>query len=135
MTDTKKVRYIRIYSKSGHCIAEFDSRHVVEINVECENKYEYHRYAGGKKFRMAGAGYKLNSIEIVLLIHNKLDFSTWWRNNYKVMQNVCWIDIMLSNKCTIRYTIENAKVSVSFEQSDMYDEAVIRIIGAEDENE
>lgn len=130
MTNTITERYIRFYMKNGRCILEIPVSHVLEVNVACEGNYSYQQYCGGKKLHMVRELYHMKSMDIVMIPpSDEIDFAVWWKNNYKLMQNLGWIDIDASKKCTIRYTIDDMKINVYFEHSDTYNESTITIEG------
>lgn len=130
MTNTTKERYIRFYMKNGRCILEIPVGYVLEVNVTCEGNYSYQQYRGDKKFHMVRELYHMKSMDIVIIPpSDEIDFAAWWNNNYQFMQNLGWVDIDASKKCTIRYTIDDMKINVYFENSDTYNESTIIIEG------
>lgn len=134
MTSIIKERYMKFYTKSGHCILEIPARHVVEVNVSCESNYMYQRYCGGKKFHITRESCKMKGMEVFMIPSDEIDFVAWWNHNHKFMQDLGWVDIDISKKHTMRYIFDNTKINVYFEHSDVYDENIITIKGVQDEN-
>lgn len=134
MTDTNK-RYVKFYTKSGRCILEINSTHIVDISVVSDSNYKYQQYRGGKKFRLTRESYYLRSMEIVFCPCDEIDFVVWWNNHYQYMQNLGWVDIDISSRCILRYIFKDTKTNVHYEHSDTCNESIITIEGVKDEYE
>lgn len=135
MTNIIKEHYMRFYTKSGYCVLEIPARNIIEVSVSCESNYMHQRYCGGKKFHILSTCESyMKGMKVCMIPSDEIDFAAWWNHNHKLMQNLGWVDINISKKHTMRYILDNTKINVYFEHSDVYDGIVITIKGVQDEN-